>query len=62
MLFALVVVTGSLGLLFLGGWTFLERSFYKDQENKDRTAKVIRCDGMRLVEIVVGQCSALQIV
>ena len=41
MLFALLVITASLGLLFLGGWTFLDRSLYKDQGDKDKTAKVI---------------------
>jgi len=40
MLFALVVISASLGLLFLGGWTFLERSLYKDQQDKDKAAKV----------------------
>jgi len=46
MLLASLVITVSLGLLFLGGWTFLDKSLYKDQEDKDKAAQVITPDDL----------------
>lgn len=40
MLWSLIVVVGSLSVLFLGGWLFLNGSLYRDQEDKDTATQV----------------------
>ena len=41
MLGTVLVVLVSLAILFLGGWLFLSKSLYRNQEDKDAATQVV---------------------